>query len=123
MRCAVLPQVVSSAGVLYLAPPHQQTLRTIEQLLTSLPVPFSQPTDGILAIDLFDGVLPTMARSLSAHLSDAELADTKTVILDGDRPPSFHDLMQARPLSTLVAQTDGAWLIDLLREERLTTWF
>lgn len=122
-RCAVLPEPLTENGVLYLAPPHQQTARTMAQVLTAHDIHHEQPDSDTIAIALQSGVLASIAEGFSTALSGAEMDDTRTVILDVDRIPSFRDLMQARTLTTLVAQVQGEWLMDVLREERVTTWF
>lgn len=122
-RCAVLPEPLAETGTLFLAPPHAHTNRAIGTFLETHQTEHDQPDSETISLTVRPGLPAELAGGLLALLSSAEMDDTKTVILDTGRTPSFRDLMQARTLTTLVAQVQGGWLMDVLREERVTTWF
>jgi len=84
---------------------------------------FEQPSQDVIAIPLKPGVVTTIAPDATASLSRAEMNDTRCVILPDDRTPTYRDLMQATTLIGLIAKSDAAWLVDVIRDGRLFSWF
>lgn len=122
-RCAILPLPIEEVGTLYIAPPHVQTGKTLMSILRAASVEFQHADQDILAVALRPGVLPEVSVGANAMLSRAEMDDTRCIILPVDRAPNFRDLMQASSLTRLAAKLDAAWLVDVMREGRLTSWF
>jgi EAL domain-containing protein (putative c-di-GMP-specific phosphodiesterase class I) len=77
----------------------------------------------VLAIPLEAGRMATLSAELPKLLSSVEMQDCKSFVGKDGEELTFARLMQAQPLGTLLAQAEGEWLLDMIREERLTAHF
>ena len=122
-RCETLPEHSAEAGTLYLSPPLAHTRALVTKVLRELEMPASEPSPGVLALPLAPGRLATLDERLHEHLSSQELQGTLSLVLGPDQPLSLGTVFQAQPLEALLARTRSAWLMDLLRERRLSVVF
>ncbi len=122
-RCQLLPAPLAEGGTLFIAPPMAHTQGSLRQFLREAGVPFSEPAPSILAIPLVLGRLRVLGEGLGGVLSQAELRDTRSLVLTYGAELSISDLAAMQPLSTLVAKIQGDWLLETLREDRLTSHF
>ena len=122
-RCAATPGDTWEAGVLYIAPPLAHTAGSLRVLLKSGGVSYTEPARDVLAVPLGPGVLKRLADDLGRELSRGELRDTRSVLIDDGATLGPQDLAAMQPLSMLVAQVQGAWFAETLREGRLTSHF
>jgi EAL domain-containing protein (putative c-di-GMP-specific phosphodiesterase class I) len=122
-RCSAPPLPISEAGILYISPPLAHTLGGLRKLMDRIGVRFSEPSANLMAIPLSAGVLAPLAEGLSEVLSQAELRDSRSLILAEGASPTLADLGSMLPLATLVARTRGSWFADMLREDRFVSHF
>ena len=122
-RCQLLPAPLAEDGTLFIAPPLAHTQGSLRQFLREAGVPFSEPAPSILAIPLVPGRLRMLGEGLGGVLSQAELRDARSLVLADGAELSISDLAAMQPLSTLVAKIQGDWLLETLREDRLTSHF
>lgn len=60
---------------------------------------------------------------LRGELSSQELAGSRTMTLPSGAEPDFRSLKRVVSLEQLVGMSHGAWLRELIEEDRLTSWF
>ena len=123
--CEVLPETDAppESGTVYLACPLAHTEDKLRRYFLSCGIPFTEPSHSILAVPLAPGRLAQMSSELGEALDAPELQGIKSFLLPEGAAPSLGDLMQMQPLESLLARVKGAWLIAMLREDRLTTHF
>ena len=122
-RCAAAPAPTPETGTLYIAPPLAHTAGSLRALLRREGLTFAEPAPNVLALPLTPGVLGRVAGHLGRELSRAELRDSRSVLVDEGTTLGVADLASMQPLATLVAQVQGAWFADMLREDRFTSHF
>jgi EAL domain-containing protein (putative c-di-GMP-specific phosphodiesterase class I) len=84
---------------------------------------FGEPLEGILAVDLGPEELRDVGGAISEELSAGELSDCKALLLEKGAEPGLRDLARMRSLGALIAEARGEWLLDILREDRITSHF
>ncbi len=122
-RCSVAPAAPSGAGTLCIATALAHTLQAVRKLLGRLDLAFAEPATNLVTIPLAPGMLRPLADGLSEALSQAELRDARSLVLEAGATLSLADLASMQPLSTLVARIQGEWFTEMLRDGRLTTHF
>lgn len=122
-RCEVLPGAPPREDVLYIAPPLAHSRGTIRRLLIELDLRFDDPADDILAVEIGPGELRQIADGLHERLSRRELRDSRALLAERGAEPGLRELARMQDLGTLAAAVRGEWLLEILREERLTVHF
>jgi EAL domain-containing protein (putative c-di-GMP-specific phosphodiesterase class I) len=122
-HCQHTPEVAEQSGTLYIAPPVEHVSGKVRQLLKQVSIEYAQPHEGIIEASLEDDALKMLAELVPEQLSAVELQDCKALFVVGGETPGIMRLMQAEPLGALLAKARGEWLLEMLRESRLTTVF
>ncbi|WP_029898361.1 EAL domain-containing protein [Desulfohalovibrio reitneri] len=122
-RCETLPDPLPGKGTLYLVPPISPTGADIRSYVTSLGLDLSEPYDNVYAVPVTSKDLSELCSSYLCRLSLAETRDTKSLLLAEGEELTPAGLASMEPLSVLVNRIQGEWLLDILKAERLTTWF
>lgn len=122
-RCEILPNDYIVNGTLYLVPPIEAVAKGLTAYLSDIEANFSEPYPGVYAIDLKDDLLIRLCGEYLYLLGSPEQRDTKSLIIPPGLTPSIQELVQMQPLSTLLARIQGQWLIEMLREDRITSYF
>ncbi len=122
-RCESLPAGFPEVGILYMSPPLAHTRGTLRRLLWQSELPFGDPLDDVLAVEVTPEDLRRLCELLLGSLSEAELSDCKTIRVDKSSAFNLGILSQIQDLSTLTAMIRGKWLLDMLREDRLLIHF
>lgn len=122
-RCETVPSGASDEGTLYLATPLGHIRATIISLLRNAGLDTHVSSSGILSLPLIPGRLELLHRVLSERLSLQELQDTPSLVLGPDQTLGIDTVFQSLPLRTLLARVRSKWLLDILREQRLTIAF
>ncbi len=120
-RCSATPPAPSETGTLCLAPPLAHTQATIRNRLRAASIPFDDPAENVVTIPLEPGRLRTIVEVFAGMLSQAELVDTRSIVLEAGAVLGLADLGRMQPLTTLMARVSDAWLPEVLAEGRLTT--
>ncbi|WP_148207106.1 EAL domain-containing protein [Heliomicrobium modesticaldum] len=76
-----------------------------------------------MAIHLAPGVLTQLGTLLPTVLSRAEMVDSRSLLLPPGQNPTIQDLLQVQPLYRLVSRIQGDWLVEILKENRIVTYF
>ena len=122
-RCETLPSSISESGLLYVAPPLSHTQTNLSRLLKRDGISFEKVSDGILAVELEAGVLRHLSTEIGGSLGETELDDSRALVVEEGVTPSIKDLARMQPLGRLMAAVKGEWLVEMMREGRLTTHF
>ena len=122
-RCSTVPETPKSAGTLFLAPPLAHTQSTLREILRARGIAFGEPVSRVTSIELEPGRLEEVIAAFADGLSDSERRDTRSLILGEGVTPSLADLSNTQPLSTLMANIQESWLVEMIRDRRLTTHF
>lgn len=122
-QCETLPTTSLEEGVLYVAPPLGHTRSTIRGLLGECRLAFSELADGILAVEVSRGDLRGLSRILRMKLSEKELRDSRALLLERGTEPTLRELSRMQNLGTLTGAAEGEWLLEILRDERITMHF
>jgi EAL domain-containing protein (putative c-di-GMP-specific phosphodiesterase class I) len=81
------------------------------------------PVDARVTISYSSEETQAVFAVLGETLTDAELQDTRSLITEPKRFPSFADLPCVMSLRRLIALFHSQWLLDLLAEKRITSHF
>lgn len=123
VRCETVPSAIPQSGTLFIAPPLAHTQATIRTYLREAEIAYTEPFPAILAIALGGDKIQKLSKELKGRLSVSEMQDSKSLIVAEGTVPSLFDLMQMQPLSILLGRLQGEWLLDMMRENRLTSHF
>jgi len=123
-RCEQLPETGDDAARrLWLAFPIAHIQRKAERALREGGHWFELRDGETMVVYASAGELPHIVQRLGAALGDVERREVTAVVTTSDREPGPLDLGSVMTLARLSSQGDSTWLIDLLRESRLTTHF
>ncbi len=122
-RCSIPSIRLPESGTLCIALPGAHKLRSVSDHLKRAGFPLTEPAAGVLAIPLTSEILRRLAECLGGVMSQVELRDSRSVIIDEGATLGLADLAAMQPLSTLIAKVRGEWFTTLLREGRLTSHF
>ncbi len=122
-RCESLPSAIETGGDLHCWFPTAHVTHKMRAVFAGLGLVVAQTSaDGVMCTipaPLFDRVMAAFRE----HLSEIERADTRTLLTSAGCAPVADDLARVETLSRLMARAASNWLISLLQEERLTSFF
>ena len=119
----IVPEPPKSLGTLFLAPPLAHTQTALRKILNAGGIVFEEPGPAVTSIELQPGRLEKVIHLLANSLTETERRDTRSLILAEGVSLSIGDLARTQPLTTLMANVREGWLIEMIREDRLTTHF
>lgn len=122
-RCENIPGEPPERGVLYVAPPLAHTRGTLRRLLWSSGLPFGDPKDDVLAVEVCPDGLSSLGDVLLRGLTQAELKDCRAILVEKGARVDVGMLPHMKDLYTLLNCARGTWLKEILREDRLTVHF
>ena len=122
-RCEALPAGPPEKGTLYVAPPLAHTRGTLRRLLWESDLRFGDYSEGVLAVEVCPAGLGRLCALLLGGLSEAELRDSRTVLIEEGAVFGIEALPRMRDLFTFACGVRGGWLQDMLREERVAVHF
>ncbi|MFS8859816.1 EAL domain-containing protein [Synechococcus sp. H60.4] len=122
--CPALPAFLQEAGRLFLWLPtphtHQKFWRALEAK-TEVPVQLLQDLGLVVAIA--QGALKKTLETMAEILSQEEMRASRALFLAGDRDPCWQDCARVESLLQLFHRTQAELLLEVLKENRLTTYF
>lgn len=123
-RCEKLPSAEDAAGNLYLWCPTPHTLFKVKRHLgeNGHPYRFLAPSQA-LRVPVEAGQAAEIGAALAGLLGDQENEDTRVLLLAGSRRPGLADYSKVVSLSRFLAARRADWILDLMRERRLTSYF
>ena len=120
-RCESFPDQLVGPGTVHLQFPLSHSRGKILQWLREHGHSFSE--DGpTISVDAPDAAV-SWAADLSRSLSSTERADARVLFQKQGAQLSLADWFNVESLGAFAARTRSAWLVDMLSEDRLTTWF
>ena len=109
--------------MLYVAPPLAHTRGTFRRLLWESGLPFGDPIEDVLAVEVSPASLKRLSALLLDNLSETEIRDCKALLVEKGAAFGLGMLSRMQDLATLVATVRGEWLLDMMREDRLAVHF
>ncbi len=123
-RCEGLPEKTAGSGHLYLWFPLGHSLGKALAALHSAGATYERLGDGqSVLVKLMEGELDPLIAQLAATLSGEELRDTQALFTTDPAAPALTVFPQVTPLKRFIGQVQSGWLLDLMREQRLTCHF
>lgn len=122
-RYESLPAEPPEKGVLYVAPPLSHTRGTLRRLLWGSGLPFGDPLDDVLAVEVCPGGLSNLSDALLKGLTEAELRDCRAILVEKGEGVDLGALPRMQDLFTLLNCARGTWLKKIMREDKLTVHF
>ena len=121
--CELLPELPMAAGQLLLAPPLEHTQVKLRERLRAVDLHYTAQENGPLAVAVGAGELEAVLLQLGEALSAPELEHTNSAFVVEGTPADLRLLGAIVPLARLVARVRGRWLVETIREGRLTSYF
>ncbi|MGQ9866122.1 MAG: EAL domain-containing protein [Pseudanabaenaceae cyanobacterium] len=123
-RCETLPVDIPEEGTLYLWFPLGHTFskaaRVLGKVFADRPEALQLKAEAALAIAPLTGEL---WEPLAAVLTERECQQTKALWMPLGVSPQFEDFPRVMPLSQVMGLQASQWLVSLLSERRLTSYF
>lgn len=120
---AHLPAPPPEGGTLYLTLAIDEVRARVKSLLSSFGASFSEPYRDLLAIPLSRDLLPRLVADFRRILSSGEIGRCRALVLTEGVGPSLADLMRMQPLGNLVTLVEKGWLLAMLRDDRIFSFF
>ncbi|MDO9017258.1 MAG: EAL domain-containing protein [Deltaproteobacteria bacterium] len=122
-RCERLPEPPPAAGTLFLWFPlgHSRAKAVARLRAGGHAIPFSGA--GCLSVAVDEESRAGVVAALVDALTPKECADTRALLYAGDDLPGFDDISRVRSFAEFATVDRSIWLLDLLREERFTSWY
>ena len=122
-RCESVPEKLPPAGMLYMwFPLGHSRVKAIRCLRSDGWAPRPLP-DGCLRIEVTPDRSRELFRALEGVLSRKELQDSRAVYKADGAELGVADFGEVQSLHTLAVRGRTDWMVDLLAEQRLTTYF
>ncbi|BCM93001.1 putative cyclic di-GMP phosphodiesterase PdeC [Abditibacteriota bacterium] len=121
-RCEVLPRPMTEGGLLVLRFPHSFSLGKALGFLATSPWKHRR-RDGLVQIEVGEGQLPLLLSPLMDLLSPPEQRSTHAVYHFAGDLPQAQDYFEVESLPDFVAHVRAAWLIEVLRDQRVYSVF
>ena len=122
-RCERLPEKLSGSGKLHLWLPLGHTLGKVHRSLNSEGWDCEKTRDPSLVVRLGEDALTDLFDALSGVMTKGEMDDTRALFKPYPDELSISDIPRARSLSQLSSLGRSSWLLDMLSENRLTSFF
>ena len=121
-RCEVIPRRLVGPGTLMVNLPHTHTIGKVLRWLRASGLEFSE-SSGTVRIEVAAGSLAPVVTPLNEVLSPTERGLTRVVFQPAGMPMREADYFRIEDIGTFSARAGSDWLLDLLREKRLTSYF
>jgi EAL domain-containing protein (putative c-di-GMP-specific phosphodiesterase class I) len=122
-NCETLPTMPNGDMRLLLWPPLGHTRVKLKGWASSFPEARLSIDQDALVFDISGASLTSSLVQMAGQLTDGEQTDTKALVLAPGQVPSFADYPRVTSLRAVIGRHQSAWLIDMLRENRLTSHF
>lgn len=123
-RCQVLPEKLEGAGRLFLWLPLGHSFGKLVAFLREHGKEHHpRPEAACVVLRLAAGEAERFASSAVAALTAEEARATRVLFKAGEGEPDLADYPRVGSLPQLLAMARSGWLVDLLGERRLTTYF
>ena len=123
LDCALLSPCDGARSTLYLAPPSDQASERLESLFAARGFSIEMWRTGVYAVSFDSEELERLCIVLADCLNPDELESTRYRITTWGAEPEIADLMRADSVERLIKRERSQWLVDVIRSERLVTFF
>lgn len=120
--CQLLPPEPPEHGLLVVAPP-PHALPALHHHLAAAGFDPRAELASTLSVPFRPSQLDTLVTCLEAALPAAQRSDTRVLLLPEGTPVELPALLRMEPLPGFLSRSRARWLVDLLAEERATTYF
>src|SRR5262245_12790317 len=110
-------------GRLFLWFPVGLAYRKVRRYLRRIDLTFVSTATGALVVDAHEGFPEQLVFDLGDLLTDDESSDTRCVFKPGYGDLDVDDIRRVRTVGELSRLREAAWLVDILRSDRLTSVF
>jgi EAL domain-containing protein (putative c-di-GMP-specific phosphodiesterase class I) len=107
----------------YVTTPSAQVKRVIAMQLKRCDMPASEPYQDVLAVNFNPAKFEQLSNSLTVELAPEDLQQAKCRIVSDEIVPTPADLMQTQSLDNFLGWIRNRWIVQLISEKRLTTFF
>lgn len=122
-RCETLPPMPDGPGVLHLWLPVGHSRTKVASYLRGANRAFEHAEAGGLVISLGEQRAADVLLPLAGLLSQVEAEDTRCLYKSGSDPLTAADIPHVQSLRQFMQLSQSSWLVDMLRDERLTSHF
>jgi len=123
MRCETLPAPMNTGGDLHCWFPTSHVANKMRAMLSGLGLRTMPSVAEGVAYAIPADALDCVVTAFQLQLSEMERADTRALMTPMGAAPVADDLARVEPLLRFLAQASSQWLIELLEEQRLTSFF
>lgn len=122
-RCETLPSTATEQGNLHLWLPVGHSRTKVAQYLSSTGRTFEHAEAGGLVIPLDEQRAADVLLPLAGLLSQVETEDSRCLFKPGGGVLTAADIPHVQSLKQFLQLSQSSWLVEMLRDERLTSWF
>ena len=123
LDCALLSPCEGQQSTLYVAPASEQVANRLERACRQRGLLFGEWRTGVYTVDFDSRDLGTLCLALTDCLSPEERESTRYRMANCGTEPPIADLMRADSVEHLIVRERSQWLVDVIRSERLVTYF
>lgn len=121
-RCDTVPPKLEGPGTLILRFPLSHSFAKVLTALKHSAWESTRQGDTLL-VEVDDQGLELLVQTLGGALSNLEQADARALFHPSGQLAMLNSYFDVEPLSRFIARAQGNWLIDMVRENRLTNHF
>ncbi len=110
-------------SMFYVTTPSAQVKRVIAMQLKRCDLPPTEPYQDVLAVNFNPAKFERLSNSLAIELAPEDLQQAKCRIVSDEVVPTPADLMQTQSLDNFLGWIRNQWIVQLIGERRLTTFF
>ena len=122
LRCETLPPKLTGPGTLHLRFPLAHSRAKILNYLRDAHLQYFDKEDT-LSIQAPEQDLTPLLAPLMNVLSSTEQADVRVLFEASGRPLQLSDYFEIESLDSFLARAQSGWLVDMIDQDRLTSWF
>ncbi|MCT7949849.1 EAL domain-containing protein [Ancylothrix sp. C2] len=122
-RCETIPSKIEGSGRLYLWFPVKHTLNKILSFLKNQQLTYHLQEEKCLYIILDKESKEWFLNVLSAKLSSKELKESQALWMPNLEEAQFKDFSRVVSLQNFLSLGQSDWLLDMLANERITSYF
>ena len=122
-RCESLPDVLDAPGLLHIWLPLGHSRGKVAAYLRESRRTFVDGADGALTIEMGPQRVADVLLPLAGLLSQVESDDTRCLFKPGGEPITSADVPRVQSLRQFLQLSQSGWLVEMLRDERLTSHF
>jgi EAL domain-containing protein (putative c-di-GMP-specific phosphodiesterase class I) len=121
-RCESLPPKIVGPGMLHMQFPLAHSYSKILTYLRSSGLEYSQQSERV-SVHVNTVELAPIVAPLMDVLSSTEQADVRVLFQAEGREMDVNSYFEVESLHGFITKAQSGWLVDMMAENRLTTWF